>query len=254
MPYPNEHAARVKDPSAFDPESFRNKDLKNGIRIIVAKLKGEDAMTVQAYRFSVKQFTPEEAKQWLKDHKVSYIMFEAASEPEVTHSGVIGMKWGVRNHAKTNLPRGTVVRTKNKMYIAVGKSKPGDSSHHKIYSEIKRKKVKDMSDDELKIVTKRTVLLSLYKKSGTISKKKARQMSNEELQGHVDKYLLRKAIAKNPVRKWNFKDFVKTYKLSDADAKSLLDRVNAENTYYTAKNANTTAVEKYVKTFLDTNP
>ena len=37
-------------------------------------------MQTQAYRFSKRQFTPEEAKAWLKKHDISYISFEPASE------------------------------------------------------------------------------------------------------------------------------------------------------------------------------
>lgn len=231
MPYPNEHATRIRDPGAFDPESFRSKDLKNGIRIILGKLKGEDTMTLQAYRFSIDKFTSEEAKKWLEDNKVSYLKFEPATEETISHTGVPGMKWGVRRGPK--LP---------------------DSSDHATYSSIRKKKVKDMSDDELKVVTKRAALVSLYRKSGPITKKKIRQMNNDELQGHIDKSSLRKAIGHNPVRRWNFKDFVKTYKLSDTDTKALLDRVNSENQYYTTKNADIDAARKYIKTFLDTNP
>src|SRR5512141_1972147 len=97
MPYPSEHAARVKDPGAFDPNSFRSKNLKPGIRIIVGKLKGETSMSVQAYRFSVSDYTPEKAKQWLKEHNVSYISFEPAKgESVVKHFGIPGMHWGQR--------------------------------------------------------------------------------------------------------------------------------------------------------------
>jgi len=106
MPYPNEHAARVIDPGEFIPDSFRSKELKNGIRIIVAKLKGGTAMIVQAYRFSVDKFTVEQAKKWLEDNKVKYIKFEPAqtesgiggsmNNNQLKHVGILGMKWGVR--------------------------------------------------------------------------------------------------------------------------------------------------------------
>jgi HK97 family phage prohead protease len=80
MPYPNEHSARVKEPGAFQQDSFRRKNIADGIDAIMGKLKGEDTMTIQAYRFDKSKFTPEEAKKWLKDHDISYISFEAASE------------------------------------------------------------------------------------------------------------------------------------------------------------------------------
>ena len=100
MPYPNEHAARVMNPDLFEPNSFRSKDLKDGVRIILGKLKGgSSSMITQTYRFSVDKFTVEQAKQWLKDHKVKFIKFEPAqneSEKELQHVGVLGMKWGHR--------------------------------------------------------------------------------------------------------------------------------------------------------------
>src|SRR5512135_1862450 len=103
MPYPNEHAARIRDPGSFIPSSFRSKNLKGGVRIILGKLKlGGDSMVIQAYRFSVDDFTPEEARRWLKDNKVSFIKFEPAKEEsmndknELQHVGILGMRWGVR--------------------------------------------------------------------------------------------------------------------------------------------------------------
>jgi len=38
-------------------------------------------MEAQAYRFDKNRFTAEEAKNWLKKHNISYILFEPASEP-----------------------------------------------------------------------------------------------------------------------------------------------------------------------------
>lgn len=80
MPYAHEHAARIIEPSKFEQDSFRRKNIAEGIDIILGKLKGEDTMTVQAYRFNADKFTPEEAKKWLKDHDIKYISFEAAAK------------------------------------------------------------------------------------------------------------------------------------------------------------------------------
>lgn len=79
-PYENEHAARIREPGDFEKDSFRRKNISKGIDIIIGKLKGEDTMTTQAYRFDAKEFTAEEAKKWLKDHDIKYISFEAAKE------------------------------------------------------------------------------------------------------------------------------------------------------------------------------
>jgi hypothetical protein len=78
MPYPNEHAARVRDPALFQPDSFRSKELARGIRVIIGKLKGSSSMAVQAYRFAADQYTAAEAKEWLKRNGVIYISFEPA--------------------------------------------------------------------------------------------------------------------------------------------------------------------------------
>lgn len=78
MPYPNEHAARIKSPALFEKESFRRKSIQSGISLILGKLKRQSSMTAQAYRFSKSTFSADEAKKWLKDHDIKYISFEAA--------------------------------------------------------------------------------------------------------------------------------------------------------------------------------
>ena len=80
-PYPNEHAARIRDPEEFQEDSFRRKKLEGaeGISIIIGKLKGEDTMTTQAYRFSIENWTADEAKKWLKDNNIKYKSFEPAT-------------------------------------------------------------------------------------------------------------------------------------------------------------------------------
>lgn len=62
---------------------YARKQISPGISIIMQRSKGDatSPMKVQAYRFDKNQFTPQEARQWLKKHAVSYILFEPASEP-----------------------------------------------------------------------------------------------------------------------------------------------------------------------------
>jgi hypothetical protein len=80
VPYPSEHAARVKNPDDFEKDSFRRKDIAPGIAIIIGKEKnGNGSMVTQAYRFEKTKFTEAEAKKWLEDHKVKYISFEPAT-------------------------------------------------------------------------------------------------------------------------------------------------------------------------------
>lgn len=82
MPYPNEHAARIRDPKDFQQDSFRRKNIETGIDIIIGRLKGKTTTTTQAYRFKKSKFTAAEAKKWLKDHNIKYMSFEAASGSE----------------------------------------------------------------------------------------------------------------------------------------------------------------------------
>ncbi len=84
MPYPSEHAARVVDPGKFEPDSFRRKNITSGVDIIIGKLKGQDTTTTQSYRFDKEKFTPEQAKKWLKEHDIDYILFEPAIKGEKT--------------------------------------------------------------------------------------------------------------------------------------------------------------------------
>ncbi len=95
MPYPNEHAARIRQPGNFNPDTFRRTKggkavlpgsglitVPNTISIIWGKLKGSDKPAdqplVQALRFPTKNYTASEAKSWLSNNKVKYISFEPA--------------------------------------------------------------------------------------------------------------------------------------------------------------------------------
>jgi HK97 family phage prohead protease len=80
-PYPNEHSARIINPDEFIKDSFRRKNIAEGIDIIIGKLKkGDGSMVTQAYRFNAKKFTIAQAKAWLKNHDIKYISFEPAKE------------------------------------------------------------------------------------------------------------------------------------------------------------------------------
>ena len=81
MPYPNEHAARVKAPLSQETGVFARKNIAPSIDIIIQRPKSGGAMETQAYRFDKNRFTAEEARNWLKKHDIKYISFEPASEP-----------------------------------------------------------------------------------------------------------------------------------------------------------------------------
>lgn len=80
MPFKNVHSARVRNPDLFS--TCRTISIDTGINAIYCKLKDEDRWQIQAYRFNKNQFTPAQAKAWLKDHDISYISFEEAVEKD----------------------------------------------------------------------------------------------------------------------------------------------------------------------------
>lgn len=80
MPYPNQHAARVRDPGDFVEGSIRTATLSPGVTLLSGHLKGETTMTKQAYRFDKAKFTVAQAKTWLEECKVKVILFEPATE------------------------------------------------------------------------------------------------------------------------------------------------------------------------------
>jgi 3'-phosphoadenosine 5'-phosphosulfate sulfotransferase (PAPS reductase)/FAD synthetase len=87
MPYPNEHAARLRNPDDFDPKSFRRTHgsgdgrvqgvkIPETIDVIWGKLKDankpSDPVIAQALRFPIKNWTEAEARNWLKKNEIKY--------------------------------------------------------------------------------------------------------------------------------------------------------------------------------------
>lgn len=85
-PFPNEHAARIATPNLFESIS-ELKLLPNGIRILGGPLKTDpqEAGKPQSYRFPKDKFTPAEARTWLKDNDIKFILFEPASTPQTNY-------------------------------------------------------------------------------------------------------------------------------------------------------------------------
>lgn len=79
-PYPKEHAARLRDPSAYDQFRRRNNAAGKGVDFIFGIKNGQSGADLQAIRFRLSQFSAAEAKQWLKDHDYKAIQFEPATE------------------------------------------------------------------------------------------------------------------------------------------------------------------------------
>ncbi len=83
VPMVNFHSARVRNPGDFldDKKAWATITIKPGIELVTAKLKKDGMigpMTAQAYRFDIDKFTVQQAKEWLKKHKVKAILFEPA--------------------------------------------------------------------------------------------------------------------------------------------------------------------------------
>jgi len=76
-PYPNEHAARLKDPGQYDSIRRVNDEFGAGIDAIYGIKEGTSEL--QAIRFDADRFTPAEARQWLSDHDFDLMMFEEAT-------------------------------------------------------------------------------------------------------------------------------------------------------------------------------
>jgi len=81
-PYPNEHAARIKDPEQYDSFARENDELGNGIDAIYGIKEG--VSEIQSIRFDSSKYTPEQAKDWLDEHDFEYIKFEDAIEERQT--------------------------------------------------------------------------------------------------------------------------------------------------------------------------
>jgi len=77
-PYPNEHAARLRDPGQYDDFRRVNDEFGEGIDAIYG-LK-DDTSELQAIRFDKTKFSADEARNWLSDNDYDPIEFEAAME------------------------------------------------------------------------------------------------------------------------------------------------------------------------------
>jgi len=96
-PFPNEHAARVRNPDGFNPDTFRRTKNNRGVfpgaglvsipstaAIIWGKLKGSDAPAdqplTQALRFPTKDWTEKQARDFIEENKIKTLLFEPATE------------------------------------------------------------------------------------------------------------------------------------------------------------------------------
>lgn len=77
-PYPNEHAARLADPSKFD--DFRRDTDAGGSGVdYIYGILSDDSSELQSIRFDKDKYTAEEARTWLSEHDFEAIKFEEAT-------------------------------------------------------------------------------------------------------------------------------------------------------------------------------
>lgn len=87
-PFPNEHACRLKDPGAFQPDSFRRTTRDHNGKtysVIMGRLKGDDTMTEQAFRYPKDTWTADAARSHCSSHDGA--RFEPASDGKAAGCG-----------------------------------------------------------------------------------------------------------------------------------------------------------------------
>lgn len=88
-PYPNEHACRLREPNDFQPNSFRRVERTSdgkSYSVIMGRLKDEDSMTEQAYRYSKDEWSAQQARSHCTSHNGK--TFEAAEVKNVSTNGL----------------------------------------------------------------------------------------------------------------------------------------------------------------------
>ena len=78
-PYPNEHAARLRDPGQYDRFRRRNDAGGKGVDFIFGIKEGESGAELQAIRFKLSEFTAAEARAWLSEREYDPLEFEEAT-------------------------------------------------------------------------------------------------------------------------------------------------------------------------------
>lgn len=74
--YYYEYEAMMRNLIDFEEDGFSAKQIERGIRSIIGKLKGKKSTDIQAYRFDKDIYSSAEAKEWLKDNDIKYILFD----------------------------------------------------------------------------------------------------------------------------------------------------------------------------------
>jgi len=94
VPFPNEHAARLKPPGNFKEFRRKNDEFGSGVDAIFG-IKEQGGSELQAIRFDKTKFTVPQARQWLESHGHKPILFEPASDSKSTREAfhIQGTHW-----------------------------------------------------------------------------------------------------------------------------------------------------------------
>lgn len=79
MPYKNEHSARIKNPNQFKTLKRVNDKFGSGIDVVFGKKTDDSPMEIQAIRFDKSKYSPDEAKDWLKENDIKATEFEESN-------------------------------------------------------------------------------------------------------------------------------------------------------------------------------
>ncbi len=74
-----QHEAQLKDQKRFERGLFETEEVEEGVKVVKGRALGRKDKEPQSYIFDRKIFTSAEAKEWLREKKISYIRFEAGT-------------------------------------------------------------------------------------------------------------------------------------------------------------------------------
>lgn len=140
------------------------------------------------------------------------------------HYGTLGMRWGKR--------------------------KKKDSPDHTAFSEIRKKKLRDMSNEEISAVTKRMRLIKAYRGTSFLRGKRINELSNDQLEAEVRRNSAMIEAFKKPFGTVKIRD---VKKMSDAEIKAFLERSSLEKQYKDIALADIRGTKKLIKDFLNAN-
>lgn len=181
MPYPNEHACRLRQPSDFKQDTFRRTNggewvlpgaglitIPETISVISGQLDNqtEGQRAVQALRFPIDNWTWADAKKWVKDHNVDYIEMEEATSEKADMSGEIKYRYADKEFS-TREELYTYLRENKSLLKTAKKSQPKFTDAFSFKAEIAAESATKASGSDnkefgVKVVINTTKLLDSH--------------------------------------------------------------------------------------------